>query len=145
MVIVPPEFSVTLSKREVAKRQLDSALRCFLDHGDIISAITLAGASEEILGKLLEKEGRKHSLEEFVEACVGTGRAYYGEEWAKKDFVEMLTYFKNSLKHIGDGKDITVTRDAAVEILDRAIDNHWALEGEQSELMRRYMDEVHGL
>lgn len=40
---------MTLTKLEVAVRQLDMALRLFLE-GDYLSSLTLAGAAEEILG-----------------------------------------------------------------------------------------------
>ncbi|MBK8384257.1 MAG: hypothetical protein IPL11_00655 [Candidatus Accumulibacter sp.] len=47
---------MTLTKAEVAVRQLDQAIRLFLE-GDLLSSLTLAGAAEEILGKLCERAG----------------------------------------------------------------------------------------
>ena len=41
---------MTLTKLEVATRQLDAAIRLFLED-DYLSSLTLAGAAEEILGK----------------------------------------------------------------------------------------------
>ena len=45
----------TLSNLDVAERQLERAIALFLDEEDYVSALTLAGAAEEILGKLLNK------------------------------------------------------------------------------------------
>ncbi|HSD60123.1 MAG TPA: hypothetical protein VLC55_04650 [Burkholderiales bacterium] len=137
------DLIVTLSKVEVAEHQLNAAIRLFLDENDFVSAITLAGASEEILGKLLERQERKHSLAELAESCVKVGKHHFGEEWAPKHFVEMQTYFRNGLKHITDGSPITVPRAAADQIIGRAIDNLWALEGRETREIRRYM-QAHG-
>jgi hypothetical protein len=117
----------TFTKLQVAERQLDRALKLFLDEKDYVCAITLAGASEEILGKLLEKVGKEHALGSFVKACVAAGRILHGEEWSTKEFVGMENAWRDALKHYTDGEPIAVPREAAVEILDRAIDNLWAL------------------
>jgi hypothetical protein len=135
----------SFSKREVAAHQLERALRLFLDEQDYVCAITLAGASEEVLGKLLEKSGQQHALGSFVEACVKIGKNIHGEEWPPKLFVSMANEFRDSLKHYKDGQVVTVPREAAVEILDRAIENYWLLTSDETPLMRRFMEEVHEL
>lgn len=134
----------TFTKREVAAHQLERALRLFLDESDYVCAITLAGASEEILGKLLEKSGQERALGSFVKACVATGKNIHGEEWSPKIFVTMANEFRDSLKHITDGQDVTVPKEAAVAILDRAIENYWLLTDDKTPLMQRYMEEVYG-
>lgn len=48
---------VVMSKFEVAVSQLDQAIRLFLE-GDHLSSLTLAGAAEEMLGKLSERAGK---------------------------------------------------------------------------------------
>lgn len=134
----------TFSKREVAAHQLERALRLFLDENDHVCAITLAGASEEILGKLLEQAGQEHALGSFVNACVAIGKNFHGEEWPPKIFVTIANEFRDSLKHITNGQVVTVPKEAAVEILDRAIENYWLLTADETPLMRRFMEEVHG-
>lgn len=136
---------LTLTKLEVAEYQLERALRLFLDESDYVCAITLAGASEEILGKLLEKEGKEHALENIINSCMAAGKAIYNEIWQPKKFAGMANYFRNGLKHYTDGKPITIPREAAIEILDRAIDNFWALTSRESPNMRRFREEVHGV
>uniref|UniRef100_Q47CH7 HEPN domain-containing protein n=1 Tax=Dechloromonas aromatica (strain RCB) TaxID=159087 RepID=Q47CH7_DECAR len=134
----------TFTKAEVATHQLERALHLFLEETDYVCAITLAGACEEILGKLLEKSGKEHSLKSFVKACVTVGRVIHGEEWSPRVFVSMANEFRDGLKHYTDGHPITVPREAAVEILNRAIENYWQLTEHETPLMRRFMEEVHG-
>ena len=146
-------FSETLDLRnilmltplEVAEHQLERALRLFLDEKDYVCSITLAGASEEILGKLMEASGKEHALGSFVKACVETGKIVYNENWAHKDFADMANSFRNALKHLVTEDPIMVPREAAVEILDRAIENFFALTSRETKNMRRFMEEAHGM
>ncbi len=48
------DLEKTYSKSEIGKQQLETAVWLFLNRIDLVSAITLAGASGEILHKLLE-------------------------------------------------------------------------------------------
>ena len=128
------------TKQQLAEHQLDRAIRLLLDEDDAISAITLAGAAEEILGTLLELQGGKHSLQEFVETCVAMGRLHHREQWSPKTFVEISNYFRNELKHYVEGSDITVTEESAFDIIDRAAENLWRLSGRETEQVKRYMN-----
>lgn len=134
----------TFTKQELAAHQLERSLKLFLDENDYICAITLAGASEEILGKLIEVTNQEHALGSFVITCVEIGKNIHYEEWPPKIFIKMANEFRDSLKHITDGQSVTVPREAAVEILDRAIKNYWLLTAEETPLMRRFLEEVHG-
>lgn len=44
------------SKIDTAVEQLDWSIRLFLDHQAFVPAITLAGAAEEIIGKMLQEK-----------------------------------------------------------------------------------------
>jgi len=136
---------LTLTRVEVAEHQLERALQLFLHEKDYVCAITLAGASEEILGKLLKKEGKEHALGSFVKACVATGKVVYNENWSQKQFADMANSFRNDLKHYTDETPVTIPREAAVEILDRAIENFCALTSRETPNMRRFMEEAHGV
>mgnify|MGYP003593239421 CR=1 FL=1 len=56
--------------QEVAIHQLDRAIDLFTQEQDIICATTLAGASEEIFGKLLEEIGGQSWLKEHIDLCL---------------------------------------------------------------------------
>ena len=101
---------LSLTKLQVAEHQLDAAIRLYLNADDFVSAITLAGAAEEILGKLLERRGNKHSVALFAESCVQIGRHVFDTDWTTKHFVEMQTFFRNNLKHITDGDSLDIPR-----------------------------------
>ncbi|MFM7294634.1 MAG: hypothetical protein ACKO1K_07475 [Burkholderiales bacterium] len=128
----------------LAEHQLDCAIRLLLDHNDPISAITLAGAAEEILGKLVAIQGGKHSLGSFVDQCIQGGRQLV-ENWSAKDFVEIANFYRDELKHYREGADVVISPECAHGIIDRAAENRWLLVGYQSEQVRRYMDQVHGI
>ena len=56
----------------------------------------------------------------------------------------MANAFRDGLKHYTDGQPITVPREAAVEIIDRAIENYWQLTAQETSLMCRFRKEAHG-
>lgn len=134
---------VTLTKLEVAEHQLERALRLFLDDKDYVCAITLAGAGEEILGKLLENDEKEHALGSFIKTCVAAGKVIYNENWSDKTFAEMANSLRNDLKHYTDGNPVTISREATIEILDRAIENFRALTSRETPNMRRFMEDAH--
>ena len=129
------------SKFEIARHQLEQSIKFYLDDKDYICAITLAGASEEILGKLLEAKGKENDLTNFVNACVDINELMDGEKIPRKEFVEMANFHRNHLKHIVDGSDVFVTKESARQMIDRALSNFWDLtRGKQSEIMKRYYE-----
>ncbi len=138
------------SKLELAEHQLERAIILFLDEKDYISSITLAGSSEEIIGKLLKENGLKNELEELVDAFASA----YGKGWEhhKDWFVYEENYHRNNMKHLinkppkgslaeGEvGDSILIYPQAAVKMIDRALANYWKITGKQSENMKRYYE-----
>jgi hypothetical protein len=126
------------TKLEIAEHQLERAIILFLDEKDYISAITLAGASEEILGKLLNQNKLENELDEIVSSFA----SHFGAGWEehKKWLIEDANYHRNNLKHVKEGQDISIFPEAASEMIDRSIANYWKLTGKQSENMKRYYD-----
>jgi len=55
-----------MSEREIASHQLDVAIKLFLD-GDYLASLTLAGAAEEILGRLSERAGNPVATESIID------------------------------------------------------------------------------
>jgi hypothetical protein len=125
----------TYAKLDIAVAQLETALDLYHRSGDMFSVITLAGAAEEILGQILVERGVKHSLEWLKQGAVAIHLAIYGEEIGAKVFATRANRARNALKHHTPGDPGTVTLDLdqeAVDLLDRAITNYWALEKELS-------------
>ena len=109
--------------QEVAIHQLDRAIDLFTQEQDIICATTLAGASEEIFGKLLEKIGGQSWLKEHIDLCLDLlGHAGH-PEIKEKDIAKERNQLRNNLKHLCDGEDVLVINFEAKEMIDRAINN----------------------
>jgi len=90
-----------LTKLEVASHQLRVAITLFLT-GDYLCSLTLAGAAEEILGKLSERAGlpvavdeiTKYHADDIDDAIPGSQR--------KKVLMNILNNGRNQVKHAND-------------------------------------------
>ena len=100
-----------------------------MNEGEYASALTLAGASEEILGCLLRFESRRASIDNWRSLIAEIG-SIEGEHLTDKEIFCSLNFARNSAKHVFDGQILELTRQHAVEILDRAISNWTAFTGE---------------
>jgi hypothetical protein len=137
-----------VTKFEVAEIQLRQALKLFLHSNDYVCATTLAGAAEEILGKLLEGEGKGHSLGDTLRDCVSIGQYVFNEKWPKSDMdglIAMLNGLRNSLKHCDNRRNdkVVISHEAAVAMLDRAVENYWRLTERELPEMREFLDLEH--
>lgn len=143
------EITETLTNLEIAHRQLERSIELFLDRNDFVSAITLAGAAEEILGKLLNKEGKTHWLDEVTSGALRflgfEGEALQSPEAKKagKEIYNISNYYKNRCKHFNSEDHLTFTVDVqAAEMIDRAISNYWALTHRETGAMGRFRELV---
>jgi hypothetical protein len=114
-----------LTKLEIAELQLLHAIDLYVAGEHLISVITLAGAAEEILGKLVERKGAKNALNETVVRLGNMFERVFKEPANLKEFVTLRTKARNELKHIGTEDSIELDLEQeAVNLLDRAIDNY---------------------
>ncbi len=99
----PNEAPVVYLKREIARIQLVEAINFFLAK-DYIPCITLAGAAEEIFGRLLNNEGKPSIVEisakHIEDVHDKTGVHLIGGR-PKKDIFNLWNTTRNSLKHHG--------------------------------------------
>lgn len=82
-----------LNKISVATIQFENAIEAF-HNGNELVAITLAGASEEILGKLCRRKNIDNSVEAL--ALIAEEK---GLELTKKNTIKALNHARDSLKH----------------------------------------------
>lgn len=126
---------------DLALSQLETALRLFEEGREYASAITLAGAADEVFGKFLAATGRETSLESLKRAVGEIHMNLYGEVTPPKQIADRANRAKNSLKHWDHGDPEIVKLDLQVEardLLHRAIDNYWALETKLSPAMEAF-------
>jgi hypothetical protein len=118
-------------------------LRLFREGDDYFSALTLAGAAEEILGGSLRLRGRQNALDDLTSGAVLIHKHLFGEEAGAKEFVDRANRARNASKHLeAGGPTITLDiRDEAMSILNRAIDNYWLLEEALTPAMRLFTQE----
>jgi len=121
-----------LHKREVARRQIDTAIDLFLDGKDYLSVVTLAGAGEEILGSLIARGGKKRMMDHLfdLDKKLSKGGRHF------RIVNQEINGFRNSLKHADDpGEDIidvAEDREHAIAMLARALTNYYELKGKLS-------------
>jgi len=124
---------MVIDKISIARIQLDTAISLFLSDTDFISSLTLAGASEEILGKLLERDGNDSTLKKL--------HAWYeetsGEEIKYSEFAQKANLARNCLKHasVMEEDEIEIYKWEAVNMIMRAMTNYKELTNEPSKIM----------
>jgi len=119
------------TKMQIAEHQLHLAIRLYFAEQDYISAITLAGAAEEILGKLVSEQGKKPVIEGLAELAVAINKTE-GEETTVRDIISFANLARNGLKHLDkhtphDKRDVIVESGDAEDMLDRAVGNYQML------------------
>lgn len=121
---------VAVSARKIAEQQLLAAIRVWRD-GDYISAITLAGAAEEILGKRLRGLGREPSLDNLKSAVVELSRLLgIDDPKAAQHAADSLNRTKNDLKHYAGYEELQFDPlQESIDLIERAIANYRMLTG----------------
>ena len=134
-------------QKDRALKQLETALCLYFKGEDYYSVITLAGASEEIFGKLLPDGA--HAFGIFQKTFVKVRQLLRGqpldadaEKADAKWVADRSNYARNRLKHL-DSNPQALNWDPeqeARDMLTRAIDNYWHLNADLTPLMRRFQD-----
>jgi hypothetical protein len=118
-------------KRDLAMTQLRRAVQLF-NHGDFVCAATLAGAAEEILGRIAQKRTGTAALDGHAHFWSQLARIVGNAPPVRKRVVEVHNRLRNQLKHNDSGDNEWVTADfefEAQELIDRAIRNCWLAYG----------------
>ena len=129
------------SKFDIALSQLETALRLFEEGNDYYSVVTLAGAADEIFGRLLESKGGVSALASLTKAAVAIHLEVHGTPGGEKMFIERANLARNALKHwnVGGSDPVSLDiREEAADMLDRAISNHWAFTHRMTPAMERF-------
>lgn len=132
--------STILTKFQIAERQLTKAIELFCE-GDPLPAITLAGAAEEILGKLVKDGGGTTALEVEVKDRADLYRVVFGSAGDPKEFAGLMNSARNELKHRTSGAAVELNlEEEAVNLIQRGIDNFQKLRPAHNPLFRKFED-----
>lgn len=110
-----------LHKAEIARRQIEVAADLFFSGGDFLAVVTLSGAAEEILGKLIKRNGETAMIDKLIELDkeLTGGRSY-------AIINKEINGIRNALKHANDPAEdeIEVEPSEAIAMLSRAVVNY---------------------
>ena len=121
----------------IALKQLETALRLYFEQEDYYSVITLAGASEEIFGKLLNENARENSLDSLKKSVSGLFKHLYSEDLDEKEIVTRANDARNKLKHETGVCEFDAPEEAK-DMLNRAIKNYYSLTHNPTPAMDRF-------
>ncbi len=117
-------FYKKITNIEIAEQQLFHAISLYVEGTYMVSAITLAGATEEVLGKMLDDRSKTRALDEVVNRLCCMYEHIFKEPANRKDFVNLRNKAKNALKHMDKPSiELDLEKDA-VQIISRAISNY---------------------
>jgi hypothetical protein len=126
---------MVISKLDAARIQLDAAIDHFFQ-GDHVSAVTLAGAAEDIFAGLLSAAGQQSAFE-FLH---GWYQKTYSKTLSKTEFSrEIANLGRNWLKHASDDADtkFDITERDSIMMLMRALPCYHKLTKSHTEKMER--------
>ena len=115
----------SIPKKDLARSQLNVALRLYLQSEEYPSCITLAGAAEEVLGKIAADAGHEPALKKALKELLELHRHLWGTEAKESDYAELRNHARNEMKHKCSGTDVSLDYEQqAAEMLARALENY---------------------
>jgi hypothetical protein len=128
-----------LTKREVAISQLRLSIALFMEEREYISVITLAGAAEEILGKIVAAAGLMPALNRRAEGARQLHVALWGNDPGDKVFKDLKNNTRNELKHMSSGVPLAIGLEReCIRMLDRAVENYRLLHKRAASFVVQY-------
>jgi hypothetical protein len=127
------EMDTLLGKREIAQVQLVEAIRLFVNE-NFLCAITLSGAAEEILARIINSTGGLSSVERAakeVKKLQEKGVTGVMGNMSGKHLYNLWNHGRNTVKHHNSKDDESVVMnlfDEAYWMIRRALDNALILE-----------------
>ena len=131
----------TISKFDVAEEQLFHAIELYIEGVFIISSITLTGAAEEILGKLVNEKEKESALEIKVKELCDLHKKIYGEQADPKSYFNIKNDTRNELKHKRSDELTKNFEQDAASIIRRAIKNYRILKPSRVKLFYEFEKE----
>jgi hypothetical protein len=130
----------THNRIDLAVEQIECAIELFLSERSDVGALTLAGASEEILGQAVGLAGGQSALQRSYEFAALTHQALHRAQLNWKVFADGENCARNAAKHLRQDEE-TVTADirrAAQWMIVRACANHAQLDLPRTDRMAEF-------
>lgn len=113
-----------MDKFDIAEEQLIESINLYIDGKSLVSALTLAGAAEEILGKLVKNQGLDNALNQKVADLCELHELCFGEKPDPKTYLNLRNNARNEAKHLCSGKPMNFDIDEeAASLIHRSIEN----------------------
>lgn len=134
----------TISKLDVAVHQLNVAIRLFLD-GDYLASLTLAGAAEEILGRLCERANKPVAVDYIVDYHMKDTDPALSDKERRTILRNVLNSARNEAKHANDPNETSfdVEQVFPLQMIMRAVPMCASLGVKPSEEMGKMIGWVH--
>ncbi len=130
----------TYTRVELATNQLRAAIGIFVSGGDRFSVISLAGAADVILARLVTNSGQANFTEHMLEKQTRRDSATAGtKEELGKEVNDTL--FINQLKHLDDNGDEHIDLDpeeCALAAILKALANYVVLAGKGDDFVQAF-------
>ena len=124
---------------KVAVSQLRLAITLFLEEREYIAVITLAGAAEEILGKLAASAGHTPALARSVGSVRHLHLKLWGADPGAKAVMALRNKTRNELKHLVEAPSSQLNLPAeAIRMLNRAVENYRLVHVRAAAFVRDY-------
>ncbi len=136
----------TYDRIDLACEQLDCALELFLSQRSHVSALTLGGASEEILGQALRQIGSATTLDAMFPLVEPTQTLISGRSYTSKEYRNEKNRVRNAAKHMRNTSQRTIDadlEDEALWLIVRACDNYRRLNFPETERMAEFEEWFH--
>ncbi len=121
-----------MEKKDIALKQLRAAAKLY-NSGDYISAITLSGAAEEILGRIAKARTKINELKKETDYLKSVYDYFSSPVPNEKELISKINRVKNELKHNDSGVNNWIEADfenEAVMLFVKAVKNYFNAYGE---------------
>lgn len=98
-------------------------MRFYLEGKEYPAVVTLAGAAEEILGRIAAARGFEPALKRTLSELLEGYKRLWGAEAKESDFAALRNRAKNALKHGAEDATLDLEHEAA-QLLSRALENY---------------------
>jgi hypothetical protein len=138
----------TYSKQDIAIEYLNLALVEYVKGTNMFAALNLAGAAEEILGKIVRLNGAKSAHDEVVTWISSWYQVAKKAMPKQKDINSFILKAKNGAKHLDGEHDLNIELDLEKEVKEtirKAIENYNQIPGLRvtKEMLAYYQHEKH--